>query len=117
MIGSGLYEVEVEGKTIGFQFGMLASMYTEEKSGQSIYDIFKEIAQARIKPILYYFMGGAMAYNEYHGVKQPVTLADIATIIESIGTDKALEIYSKSIGSPLTKNGQAPKEAGQSQGA
>lgn len=113
MIGSGLYEVEVEGKTVGFQFGMLASMYTEEKSGQSIYDVFKEIAQARIKGILYYFMGGAMAYNEYHGIKEPVTLAGIASIIESIGTEKALEIYSKSIGSPLIKNGQAPKETGQ----
>jgi hypothetical protein len=114
MIGSGLYEVEVEGKTVGFQFGMLASMYTEEKSGQSIYDVFKDIAQARIKAILFYFLGGALAYNEYHKIKEEVTLVDIATLIETIGTEKALEIYSKSIGSPLTKNGQAPKEAGQS---
>lgn len=113
MIGSGVYEVEVKGEKIGFQFGMLASMYTEEKSGMSITDVFKEIATGRLKPIILYFLGGLMAYNELHGIEKEVKVADVATLIEEIGIPKALEIYSLSIGSPLIKNGQAPKEAGQ----
>lgn len=114
MIGSGVYEVEVKGKTVGFQFGMLASMYTEEKSGMSITEVFKDIAKGgRIKPIILYFLGGLMAYNELHGIEKEVKVADVATLIEEIGIPKALEIYSASIGSPLIKNGQAPKEAGQ----
>lgn len=113
MIGSGVYEIEVKGEKVGFQFGMLASMYTEEKSGQSITDVFKEITKERIKPIILYFLGGLMAYNELHGIKKEIKISDVATLIEEIGIPKALEIYSASIGSPLIKNGQAPKEAGQ----
>lgn len=113
MIGSGVYEVEVKGEKIGFQFGMLASMYTEEKSGMSITDVFKEIKTAKIKPLIMYFLGGLLAYNELRGIEKEVRISDMATLIEEMGIPKALEIYSLSIGSPLIKNGQAPKEAGQ----
>jgi hypothetical protein len=116
MIGSGVYEVEIDGEKVGFEFCMLSEWETEEAAGMSIRDVFKKIAQGRQKYIAYWFMGGAIAYNQYNGIDKKVDLKTVARYIEKMGEHKALEIYTKAIAAPIEKNGKAPATtAGQEQ--
>lgn len=110
MIGSGVYlEKDRDGKDVGFQFGMLASMYTEQISGKTIYAIFKEIEQMSVNAIVHYFYGAMAAYEFYHG-GQKITVAQAAETLDKFDMPTLLKIYSQSIQTPVIKNGQAPKE-------
>lgn len=113
MIGSGLFEVEIEGEKIGFEFGMLASMHTEEVADMTIFDVFKKIASGRQKPLVQYFLGGLNAYNEFRGIEKRYSVMETTKIIEKLGLEKSMEIYLKSIEAYVPKNGQAPKVTGQ----
>lgn len=132
MIGSGVFEVEIGGKTIGFQFGMLASGYTEEAAGTSIYKVFETIGGGMAElGLVHYFYGGARAYNEFRNVTDEETYKDnsgnehkryvprkvtvpIASMyLEDMGIDKAVTIYLQSIESFVPKNGKAPEVTGQ----
>jgi len=108
MIGSGVYEVEIDGEKVGFQFGMLASIETEEASGMVIEDVFKKIAKGFQKYIALYFLGGAVAYNKFHGIEKTIGIPEVTIYIEQMGMERALEIYMKSIAAPQIKNGKAP---------
>lgn len=113
MIGSGVFEFEIDGRKIGFEFGMLASAYTEEVSKLSIYEVFKKMASGKSQiSILHYFYGGAVAYNEFRNIDENVTVAKVSKYIEAIGLRAAMDVYVKSIESYLPKNGKAPKKAG-----
>lgn len=132
MIGSGVFEVEIGGKTIGFQFGMLASGYTEEVAGISIYKVFEKIGGGISElGLIHYFYGGARAYNEFRNVTDEETYKDssgnerkryvprkvtvpiVSTYLEELGVEKAVEIYLKSIDAYVPKNGIAPEVTGQ----
>ncbi len=113
MIGKGVFEVEADGEKIGFEFGMWASSCTEEVSGLTIFEIFKKIGEGRQRPMIQYFYGGMMAYNEFRGIQKEIKLPDVAKMLEKIGAEKAVQIYLDSIKSYTTKNGKAPKETGQ----
>lgn len=132
MIGTGVFEVEIEGKTIGFQFGMLASGYTEEVAGVSIFEVFKKIGSGSAElPLIHYFYGGARAYNEFRNVTdeevyenakgekrtryvpRKVTVPAVSMYLEEMGLTKSVEIYLKSIEAYVPKNGIAPEVTGQ----
>jgi hypothetical protein len=113
MIGSGVFEVEVEGEKIGFEFGMLASMHTEEIADMTIFEVFKKISTGRQKPYYQYFYGGLMAYNEFRGIEKKMTIPEVTRIMEKLGAEKCTEIYLKSINSFVAKNGKAPVVTGQ----
>ena|SRR5688572_1793076 len=109
MIGKGVFKADVGGKEVFFHFGTLSSVYTEEKSGLPIGEVFKNIGS--IKNILYYFWGAAVAYNEINNIKEEITVAQVSEWIDAMGIEKTYDIYVKSIQSPASKNGKAPKEA------
>ena len=113
MIGKGIFEIEVGEETIGFEFGMYASMETEEIADMTIFEVFKKIANGRQKPLLQYFYGGIVAYNHFRNIDKKITLGDVSRIIEKLGLEKSMDIYLKSIESYIPKNGQAPKVTGQ----
>ena len=114
MIGSGVYEVDLDGEIIGFEFGMLASSYTEEVSNLSIFEVFQKIGSGRgTKHLLNYFYGGARAYYEFREDERKVSVAIVSRWADKIGLQKMMEIYLKSIEAYLPKNGKAPKETGQ----
>lgn len=132
MIGSGVFEIEIAGKTVGFQFGMLASGYTEEAAGISIFEVFQKIGSGTAElPLIHYFYGGARAYNEFRNVTDEETYKDaagnerkryvprkvtvplVSTYLEELGVEKAVEIYLKSIDAYVPKNGIAPEMTGQ----
>lgn len=106
MIGKGVFEVEVEGKKVGFEFCMLASVYTEEEAGMPIGKVNEQIAEGYVKPIFLFFYGAAKAYNEFRKLGE-VTFEDFTRQIDLIGFEKMTEIYLKAIAQP--KNGLAPK--------
>lgn len=110
MITETVFELDTRDGKVGFHFGMLASAHTEEISGTSIYEVFQGIAKSRVKSILHYFYGGAIAYNEYNGIDKKVTMGDVAKVIDQVGTVEALKIYTASIKMHVPKNGVAPKE-------
>lgn len=114
MIGSGVFKVTIDEEEIGFHFGMLASAYTEQKSGMPIFKVFQEIASGHgSMQILQYFYGGAMAYKEFNQTETVVTIATVSYWIEKMGLNKTMEIYAQSLSSPPSKNGKALKaEAG-----
>lgn len=110
MIGrGGIFKEKVGDKEVCFHFGTLSSVHTEEKMGQSIGEIFKNIGSA--KNLLYYFWGGATAYNEINGIEEELTVAQVSVWMDAIGVTRLYEIYKDSIQSPVSKNGKAPKEA------
>jgi hypothetical protein len=108
MIGSGVYEVEIDGEKVGFEFGMLASIETEEAAGMVIEDVFKKIAKGFQKYIALYFLGGAIAYNKFRNIDRQVDIPTITRYLDGMGLKQALDIYTKSIAAPLIKNGKAP---------
>jgi len=113
MIGSGVYiEKDNEGNEVGFHFGTLASMYTEEVSGKPIYAVFKDIEKMSITALVQYFYGGLTAYNFLNGVAKKISLSDAAVTLDKFEVGKLFEIYSQSIKSPI-KNGKAPVTTGQ----
>jgi hypothetical protein len=99
---------ELEG--IGFKFGLYASAITEKEAGVSIGKVIEGMARGEILPILHYFYGAAIAYNESKG-KPKVTILDISDQIEKIGLEKAMNVLTESLQMP--KNSEAPKETGQ----
>lgn len=110
MIGSGIHiEKDSEGNEVGFQFGMLASMYTEQVAGKTIYSVFKDIETMSINAIVHYFYGAMAAYEFYHGDRK-ITVADAAQKLDKFSLESLLKIYQASIKTPEIKNGQAPKE-------
>lgn len=61
MIGTGIFETEIEGEKIGFHFGTLAAFYTEEKSGKGFGKVINDIAKGQTTMnILFYFYGASM---------------------------------------------------------
>lgn len=113
MIGSGVFEEHVGEEQFCFEFGMLASMHTEEIADMTIFQVFEKIAKGRQKPFIQYFYGGLMAYCELREVDKKFTLAETTKIMEKIGAEKCAEIYMKSISAYIPKNGKAPEVAGQ----
>lgn len=115
MIGQGIFKVDIEGKEVCFQFGTLAGMYTEEKAGISIFELFTHIKENKnsLRVILYYFWGAAVAYNEIHKIEGMPTVAEVSEWIDFMGVNKTFEIYKESVKAPTSKNGKAPKKAGQ----
>ncbi len=96
MKGSGIFTVQVDGQEVGLRFGMLSTSYTEEISGKTIYQIFKEIATGRATPMLQYFYGGLMAHNYYAKNGKTVDLGDAALLIDR-NPDECARVYAESI--------------------
>lgn len=94
---------------VGFKFGLYASAITEKEAGVSIGKVIEGIGRGEILPILHYFYGGAVAYNEAKG-KGKVSISEVSDQIEKIGLDKSLEILTQSLQMP--KNSEAPRETG-----
>lgn len=112
MIGRGIFKVQLEDKEVGFQFGTLASAYTEEKSGISIFELFDSIntkGKYSTKNVLHYFWGAAMAYREINGIPGELTTAEVSQWIDEMGLTKTFKIYIDSVKMPIIKNGKAPK--------
>lgn len=113
MIGRGIFKVQLEQQEIGFQFGTLASAYTEEKTGISIFELFDAIntkGKYSTKYMLSYFWGGAMAYREINGIDGELKLSDVSQWIDEMGITKTFQIYIDSVKMPVIKNGMAPKK-------
>lgn len=113
MIGKGVFEFEVEGKTVGFEFCMMASMFAEEESGLPIGEVNNGIAEGKLKSILQFFYGAAKAY-QYYRANMDITIGDVAKWIDVLGLEKMTEIYLKAIAQP--KNGLAPNPAAEVKG-
>jgi len=99
---------ELEG--IGFKFGLYASAITEKEAGVSIGKVIEGMGRGEILPILHYFYGASVAYNESKG-NPKVTIQDISDQLEKIGLEKAMNVLTESLQMP--KNSEAPKETGQ----
>lgn len=115
MVGKGIFEEKISSGTIGFKFGMYASAITEKEASANIFELFRRIHEKKevVLGLLQYFYGGAVSYAVSHK-QEPPTIDQVGDWIEEIGFEKALSIYNQSI-EYLSKNGQAPKQAGQAQ--
>jgi hypothetical protein len=121
-IGSGIHSAQIKQtdekgnivyKTVWFEFGALASGYTEREAKMNIFQVFEEIGNGYGSLyFLHYFYGGAVAYAMFHQTEIP----DFPTVVrwvELMGTDKALQIYRSSLMTHSPKE-EAP-ETGQQQ--
>jgi hypothetical protein len=112
MIGKGVFEFDVNGDKVGFKFGMYAAAITEKESGMSISSLFgKFTTDVSIEVLLYYFFGAYVSYCKAHETK-PVNISVFSDYLEEIGLEKLINLYTESLG-VYSKNGQAPKESGQ----
>lgn len=112
MVEKGIFEFEIEGKKIGFKFGMYAAAITQKESGSSIIDLFKVMAQGNDGGValLQYFYGGAVAYATNKKLPIP-TIDEVGDWIELIGWDESLKVYSESIKTYIPKNAEPLKAA------
>ncbi len=110
MVEKGIFEFEIEGKKIGFKFGMYAAAITQKESGSSIVDLFKVMALGSDGGValLQYFYGGAVAYASNKKLPVP-TIDEVGDWIEAIGWDESLRVYSESIKIYIPKNAEPLK--------
>jgi hypothetical protein len=126
MIGKGIYEFDVtingEQKKVGFKFNMQAAAETEKLAKMPIIDLFKRIYsnEDTAASLLQYFYGGWYAYNAAHRVKIDsdvnYNLSEVSDIMEEIGLEKCMHIFSDSIQASLPKNSPALEPTKKSQG-
>ncbi len=112
MVEKGIFEFEVDGKKVGFKFGMYAAAITQKESGSSIIDLFKIMAQGNDGGValLQYFYGGAVSYATNKKLTIP-TIDEVGDWIEVIGWDESLKVYSESIKTYISKNAEPLKAA------
>lgn len=111
MIGKASYEFDVGDKKIGFKFNMYASSVTEKVAGVGISELLQIKNGRTVEMLLYYFWGGYVSWCAVTGNKE-MDMSTFSDYLEEIGLEKLLTVYSESLG-VNSKNGQAPKEAGQ----
>lgn len=116
-IGSGLFERKIKIKEnevkVFFQFGTLASAYTERLSKMGIFDLFQEVANGHGSlSMIHYFYGGILAYQNLNGLKE-TTLQEFMEIWDAMDDNVILDLYILSTKQPEPKNALAPKMAGQ----
>lgn len=112
MIGKGVFEVDVEGKVIGFKFGPFAGAMTErEAGGTPMSEVFERMTKGSIEMTLYYFYGAHIAYCKTKSIN-PDDIVTFGDTIEAIGIEKLTEIYNSSLG-VYPKNDPAPQTEGQ----
>lgn len=107
MIGNVVFEVEIEGKKIGFEICMLSLCYTEELTGKPISVTWAEHSNIMARPYVFYFLGAAKAYNKFRNIKDEVTFEDVCRCWDK-HRDLLLEQYAKSTSGP--KNDSAPSQ-------
>lgn len=107
MLGKGTYTYRVDGQTIGFKFGMIASVETEKLSGCAISDVFKKIngsgSETSIS-ILHYLYGGHIAYAQKEKA-QPLEFEAFCEMMEQVDW---LELFNLSVEVP--KNLPTPEK-------
>jgi hypothetical protein len=125
MIGKGIFEFDVDGRKIGFKFGMYAAAITEKEAGCTITELFQRIhgfkplfdekgEKVGQEPIpglssislLQYFYGGAVAYSR----NEQLTVDEVGDMLDIIGIDKAYTTFSESIQTYLPKKKQETPE-------
>lgn len=118
MIGKGIYEFEFEGNKVGFKFGMYAAGITEREAKCTIVQLFENITTGNEPSLnlLYYFYGGAVAYNLNHKISQDINLDHVSDYISAIGYTEAMRIFSDSVKHYEPKNEKAPQEPGPKNG-
>lgn len=119
-IGSGIFSMDVtigeKKHTLNFEFGTLASAYSERFSKMGIFDMFKEIAEGRgMLALMHYFYGGVIAYQVKRNHPE-MPFIDFLPLWDAAETDAILDIYVASTKGPETKNVSAPKKEGQAAG-
>lgn len=121
---NGVFEFKVEGKTIGFKFGMYAGALTERVAGCSIMELFQRIHGQ--KPIfnekgevtgfekipglstlslLQYYYGGAAAYAR----DENLSLDEVSDMIAEIGEGNAATMFTESVRTYLPKKNEPEK--------
>lgn len=124
MGGKGVFEFEVEGKKVGFKFGMYAAGISERVAGCSIMELFQRIHGQKLvvkddKTVVYeplpglttisllqYFYGGAVAYTG----NEKLAIDEVADMIDEIGVDKAFQAFTESIQTYIPKKKQVSQE-------
>lgn len=112
MIGKGIFERTINGKTVGFKFGTYAAAVAEQESGMSISQIFSNIQSNKsiVMSLLHYFYGGAASYCKSKGLETP-TIDVVSDWLEEIGLQDCMVIFTDSLSQP--KNSEAPTQTGQ----
>lgn len=110
MIGKGTFEIEIDGKKVGFKFGMRAAAITEKATGVMSSELFKRIIEQRgdtADSLLHYFYGGAVSYCMAHKIEPHPTIDEVGDWVDSIGFREAVDIFNKSIEGPKNPNQEA----------
>jgi hypothetical protein len=119
MIGKGVFEVEVSGRKVGFRFGPLSGLYTEEVSGFSIqkyWDKFRDGLGGSC--LLFYFYGGRkfFIHTEIEKAKKAgsptaqlekelkeLSLVEVSDLIENMSEADLWRVHNESLGIPNLK--------------
>lgn len=112
-----IFEMEVDGKTVGFRFNMLCMAKACKIIGCSMDELFQKMGMVKgyemdLEAAMNFFYAAAINYNEGKKKEIDFTVQDVSDWIDYFGLAKMSEMIKESFEAPEIKNQTAPKESG-----
>lgn len=124
-----IFEIEIEGKTVGFRFNMLAigkacklescdvtelfSRITGEVESDEQGNVVKVVRQPDIEAVLNFFFAAAVNYTEGNKQKVDFTAQDVSDWLDFLGLETAMRMIRENLTTTKSKNMEAPVNLGQ----
>lgn len=113
----GVFEFQVQDKTVGFKFGILALAIAEEKEGKPLSELLELLTTGKVstKTLLHLLYGAAVQYAEQKSKAVDFTLSDVSDWCEEIGFENIYPAFRSGLTQYLPKNSKSPskKEKGE----
>ncbi len=111
------FEMEIDGKTVGFRFNMLASGKACNILKCSMDELFFKLGLVKgstmdLEAALYFFFAAAQNYSESKGQVIDYTAQDVSDWLGHFGLEKSMTMMQEAFNAPEIKNQTAPKESG-----
>lgn len=114
-----IYEMEVDGKTVGFRFNMLAFGKTCEMEGCSLDELYQKLGLGKVKQdpsivtLNNFFFCAAVNYAEGKNIPVDFTPPDVSDWLDFYGIENSISMMTEAFKVPVIKNYQALEKPGQ----
>ena len=105
--------MEVDGKTVGFRFNMLAFGKACELEGCDLTQLYSRLGiyggDTNLLALNHFFFAAAINYAEGKNLPIDFTKQDVSDWLDIYGIEKSMEMMTDAFKSPQIKNAEAPK--------
>lgn len=109
-----IFELEIEGKHVGFRFNMLAFGEAARLENCNLNELFEKLGMTGngnipdIVTMNNFFFAAAKNYSKGKGLKIDFTEVDVSDWIDHYGFEKSLGMMTEALKVPAPKNQEAP---------